>query len=341
MSIKGLQYLPDIRTRFAPAFLLFVLTTTAVILSLLHLHPAEEEVTQPDLFKPLVLSSIPTSMLRGRRSVAYIPIRMRRFCSKAAKSVSGVGDHRTPRIYHDAELKRGDIIEFEAAQSNYIAQVMRMKVDSCFRIFDGINGEFEARIQQVDKRHTTVVIEELLRQQNSEAGTKHPAKLIFSPLKSKSRMQFLVEKATELGVEEIYPVVMQRTEVSKINMNKLTRYTVEASEQCERLSLPVVQPISSLEDLLQKWPESQPLFCCLERGNSKGILEDLKSRENLSGAGYIIGPEGGFTAQEQDLLSEHHQCSFVSLGPLILRAETAAIAALSAHRLNALALESI
>jgi len=259
--------------------------------------------------------------------------------------------HRMPRLYVDRALKSGDIVNFDSVQSNYLSQVMRMKPDSLCRVFDGKTGEYLCRIQQVDRRSTVGGVLEKIRDLAEEEASlgKNRPQLLFTPLKSKSRMQFLVEKATELGVGSMQPVITKRTEVSKVNTQKLRAYCIEASEQCERLSVPEIHEIQTLDSILETWGEEAggdavlmpELFCCIERGD--GDVPELAQRlddsvlagpnAQLRKTGFLVGPEGGFDDFEQEALQSYPCTVCVRLGPLILRAETAAIAALSTYRM--------
>jgi len=148
--------------------------------------------------------------------------------------------------------------------------------------------------------------------------------LVFAPLK-KNRMDFLIEKATELGITDFYPVLTQNTETRKINEDRVHAQITEAAEQCERLTIPNFHPLQPLGDLLSDWPAVMPLYACLER-----IREPcLAITEKTEGLVFLIGPEGGFTIEETEMIMD---CSFtqpVSLGANILRAETAALVCLA------------
>ncbi|GAB5364648.1 hypothetical protein AAMO2058_000987800 [Amorphochlora amoebiformis] len=213
---------------------------------------------------------------------------------------------------------------------------MRLKQGSYCLVFDGVNGEFQARIETADKRETTAVVE---RESRPPPVTPIGGPvLIFSPLKSKSRMQFLVEKATELGVGSLVPAKMRRTEVTKINVEKTRRHAVEAAEQCERLTVPIIHDMQDLSDILADWPPECPLFCCIERTTNEGLADEMLAHRDptskLSASfGLMVGPEGGYHDEERDTLMNHPAVISVSLGENILRAETAAIAGLSVMRM--------
>jgi 16S rRNA (uracil1498-N3)-methyltransferase len=150
---------------------------------------------------------------------------------------------------------------------------------------------------------------------------------LFAPLK-KDPLAFLVEKATELGVSALYPVVTEYAETKAFSVSKAETYAIEAAEQCERLTVPPIHPLQPLADVLKAWPEGRVLYVCVERKEAPVLLKALDPSKE---AAFLVGPEGGFSEKDLEVLKEYDFVRFVSLGPLILRAETAGVVALAVY----------
>ncbi|MDP6927251.1 MAG: 16S rRNA (uracil(1498)-N(3))-methyltransferase, partial [Rhodospirillales bacterium] len=195
-------------------------------------------------------------------------------------------------------------------------------------IFNGRDGEWLGNIEAVSRKACTLTTLQQTRKQSSAAGLV----LAFAPLK-KNPMDFLVTKATELGVSVLQPVITERTETARINLNRLTAQSREAAEQCERLDVPKVAEPKSLIEFLNTWLDVAPLWTGDETGEGRSfpdVLTDWSSAsEAPNGHGILIGPEGGFTPNEFATLDLMTFVTRVDLGPRILRAETAALAALT------------
>ena len=176
------------------------------------------------------------------------------------------------------------------------------------------------------RKRCRLQVTEQLRSPEDEPGPT----LLFAPIK-KSRLDLLVEKATELGVSRLMPVRTRRTIVDKINAARLQAITLEAAEQCERLTLPEIFELQPLETVLQDWPADHPLYVADETGGGKPLLQVL---EPELPAAFLIGPEGGFDPSELDMLCDTPAVIRVDLGPRILRAETAGIAVLALSSLR-------
>lgn len=236
--------------------------------------------------------------------------------------------HITARLYVDIPLLDTTIITLEKMQSHYLAQVLRKKEGDIVRLFNGRDGEWQAVITLADKKAVTLQVETCLRAQMPETDIW----LAFAPVKN-DPLGFIVEKGVELGVSAFVPVVTERTIVHRMNKEKLEANIIEAAEQCERLSLPLLHVPLSLEKMLAEWPTDRILLLCDEMGTGNAVhnvLSGVKASGNIPKSwGILIGPEGGFTDHERDMLKS---CSFVmtvGLGPRILRADTAAVAALT------------
>ncbi|MDE1968145.1 MAG: 16S rRNA (uracil(1498)-N(3))-methyltransferase [Alphaproteobacteria bacterium] len=227
------------------------------------------------------------------------------------------------RIFVESDLAPGVSLRTTAGQAHYLLSVMRMKRGDTLAVFNGRDGEFSARIAEAGHRVCTLEFGERLRPQRAKGNLW----LCFALLK-RARVDYLVEKATELGVAELHPVITARTIASRANLDRLRANTVEAAEQSERLTVPVLHEPVTLADLIAGWPRGRRLIFCDETGQSPPIADAITG---VAGApcGVLIGPEGGFADSELDLLRRLPFVCAVGLGPRVLRADTAALAALA------------
>lgn len=243
----------------------------------------------------------------------------------------------TPRLHVTDRLEAGAELTLPPDQSHYLSGVMRRGAGDMARLFNGADGEWRAVIAETGKKAVRLRCEEKLREQ-AAAPDLH---LLFAPVK-KARTDFIVEKATELGVSAIRPVFTERSIAERVRIDRLQAIAREAAEQTERLDLPEVREPEKLTRALEAWPADRPLVYCDEAGDEPNApwggetgraapaLETLRAR--LSGApraAVLIGPEGGFSRGERAMLRAHGNVIPVSLGPRILRADTAAAAALT------------
>jgi 16S rRNA (uracil1498-N3)-methyltransferase len=225
------------------------------------------------------------------------------------------------RLFVDVPLAQGGLLEPSAAQCHFLLTVMRRQAGDRAVLFNGRDGEWLAAIEPIERRRCRLAIAERLRPQQAEPG---PA-LLFAPLK-RVRQEFLIEKATELGVARLEPVFTRRSVVDRINRARILSIAIEAAEQCGRLTVPEIDLPTSLDQRLESWPGDRLLYFGDETGAGAPVLETLRNR----GPGdLLIGPEGGFTEEELADLRGHAQAVAISLGPRVLRAETAALAALA------------
>ena len=227
---------------------------------------------------------------------------------------------KLPRLWQDG-LAASTLIELDRAKAHYLLDVMRKKVGDQVRLFNGRDGEWLASIDEASRRRCRLQVTEQLRPPDNEAGPT----LLFAPIK-KSRLELLVEKATELGVSKLMPVRTRRTIVDRVNLERLRAIATEAAEQCERLTLPKILELQTLETVLQDWPADQPLYVADESGNGHPVLKALRPERP---AAFLVGPEGGFDPAEVRLFDETTAVKRVDLGPRILRAETAGIVVLA------------
>lgn len=224
-----------------------------------------------------------------------------------------------PRLYVDVDLGEEKSIALAPPQAHYFRTVLRRQDGDPVRLFNGRDGEWLGHLQNLSKKAGEVKLEKQLKSQPQGARRIH---LFFAPIK-KHRMDWLIEKAVELGATDFHPILTQNTETRKINEERMQKQIFEAAEQCERLAIPALHPLETLEIFLQHWPENIPILACLERFNAPPLSKETSRDTDLS---LLIGPEGGFTSKEKEKIAK--MAIPVSLGDTILRCETAAIKAL-------------
>jgi len=229
-----------------------------------------------------------------------------------------------PRLHVDAGLSDGAEIALEKDQAHYLRNVMRLGHGATLKLFNGRDGEWRAAVDHVSKNRVDVALLEQLRPQTSEPDLW----LLFAPIKGK-RIDTIAEKAGELGVSELRPVLTERTVVSRVNTDRLAANAREAAEQCERLTLPMVHEPEKLSSVIAAWPDDRRMLFADERANAAPIAEALSGAVPGGKWAVLIGPEGGFAPGEQELVRGLPQALPVSLGPRLLRADTAAFATLS------------
>ena len=225
----------------------------------------------------------------------------------------------TPRLYVEQPLGVGARIVLPAPASHYLASVMRMAVGDSLRVFDNIGGEFHAHIADAARKAVSIdiVAQTLPREPVPDIW------LCVAPLK-RGRIDLVAEKACELGAARLVPVITARTIVDKLNLDRLRAQMIEAAEQCGRTALPDLAEPVALAKLLADWPAGRTLLFADEDGGAA-----LTAALCTAPAAILIGPEGGFTPEERARIRAHPAATAISLGPRILRAETAAIAALA------------
>ena len=212
------------------------------------------------------------------------------------------------------------------AQAHHLIHVLRVKSGDVLRLFNGREGEFRATVSSLGKRKLELSVHENLRPQSADPNLW----LCAAPIK-KTHFDFMLEKATELGVSEIQPILTQRTQIREMNADRVYALCREAAQQSDRLSIPSIGLPVALDDLIDVFPADRALIVCAEWGEARPIHEALTSSDlrAFSKAAIITGPEGGFAAEELEKLRAAKNGFFVRLGPRILRADTAAIAAMT------------
>jgi 16S rRNA (uracil1498-N3)-methyltransferase len=225
-----------------------------------------------------------------------------------------------PRLFVRQPLGEGVGVELDAAQANYLGNVMRLGVGAELLVFDGLSGEWLARIADAGKKRMSLVVEGQTREPESIPDVW----LAFAPVK-RAQTDWLVEKATELGVARLVPVMTQRTVAERVKLERLEAIAIEAAEQCGRTRVPqIVEPVH-LRRFVEELDPTRHFYFADEGGGDPpaSSLED-------GPAVILIGPEGGFTEEERAFVRGSGACA-ISLGPRILRAETAALAALATY----------
>ena len=229
---------------------------------------------------------------------------------------------RRVRLYVDAPIAAGAELPLAGAQAHYLGNVMRFKKGDALAVFNGRDGEWRAAIAEMRREVCTLLAEVQTRPQQAETGPV----LLFAPLKP-ARSAMLIEKACELGVSEFWPVTTQHSQRRRINLGRFRAHAVEAAEQCERMDVPGILPPAALDAVLDDWPVARQLMFCDEAGGPPAF-DALRAAPPALWA-VLVGPEGGFSPEERTHIVSRPFSVPVSLGPRILRAETAAIAALS------------
>lgn len=225
------------------------------------------------------------------------------------------------RLYVDHPLGQGQTIPLEREQAHYLFGVMRLSVGQHVLLFDGQNGEYLAEVTEAGKRGGLLTCLE----QTRPLQLPPDLWLMFAPIK-KARTDFIVEKATEMGAARIMPVQTDFTNSERIRQDRLQAHALEAAEQCGGTFVPEVCDLQKLDRLLADWPEDRQLMFCDEArvGEALGLTGATRGSWAI-----LIGPEGGFSEAERTRLGALPQARVVSLGPRILRADTAAVAAMT------------
>ncbi|SLN33188.1 16S rRNA (uracil(1498)-N(3))-methyltransferase [Oceanibacterium hippocampi] len=228
------------------------------------------------------------------------------------------------RLYVGDELTPGRALALDREAAHYLGNVMRRTAGDPVLLFNGRDGEWRAEIGEVGRKAVTLQVREQTRPQSVPADLW----LLFAAVK-RGPTDLIVQKATELGVSEIHIVTTERSQSERLRPERLHVIAREAAEQSRRLDLPGITPPEKLADLLDRWPAERALIFCDEGGTAPAALDGMAAAARKdSPAAVLIGPEGGFSEAERARIAAHPAALSVSLGPLILRAETAAIAAL-------------
>lgn len=230
--------------------------------------------------------------------------------------------NRHIRLYVGNDLKVSEHSELSQEQSHYLCNVMRCKEGDLIHCFNEHSGEFISEIIKIDKKHSLVKPQKQIKSVEKTSDLW----LLFAPLK-KDKTDFVIEKATELGVSKIIPVITKHTNCDKVKTERFINQAVEAAEQCERLSVPSIENAIKLKDILANWDEKRTIFFMNERRGSLPILEAFGKK--TSPAAILVGPEGGFSDDEAEFIEKLPFVKSVLMGNRILRAETAVVSSLA------------
>ena len=224
------------------------------------------------------------------------------------------------RLFVAAPLGPGGAVSVEAGQAHYLATVIRMGAGDRLLLFNGVSGEWLAEVVEAGRKQVTLVVREATRSQEAVPDLA----LAFAPIK-KGRVDWLVEKAVELGVARLQPVITKRTIVDKLNLERMRSHTVEAAEQCGRNCLATIDEPIKLDDFLRRFDSDRTLYFADETGGKPAAAAFVPGPATI-----FVGPEGGLTPDEAAAIRALPTATAISLGPRILRAETAALAAVAA-----------
>lgn len=231
------------------------------------------------------------------------------------------------RLYLTEPLGEGAAIALDSAKVHRLRNVLRLGPGASLAAFNERDGEWRAAIAELGRNAGRLLVADRLRAPEREPDLW----LVFAPIK-RARLDWLIEKATELGVAALVPAITARTQAERLNLERLRAETIAAAEQCERLSIPELRGAEPLGRVLAGWPPHRRLILCDESGQGTPIGEALRPLTPETSAALLVGPEGGFTETELDALNKLPFVSRVGLGPRILRAETAALAAVAAFQ---------
>src|SRR6267142_3061118 len=236
---------------------------------------------------------------------------------------------RTPRLYLDAPLAPGATLILDAAQANYLRNVMRLKAGAAVLVFNGREGEWAATLTDGGKRAVSLAVGERVRAQTPGLDLYY----LFAPLKH-ARLDYMMQKAVELGASRLQPVLTRHTQVARVNLERMKANAIEAAEQCGILTLPEIAAPAGLEHMLAERKPERLLIFCDEDADVKDPLAALAAVRPAVGSAapplaVLIGPEGGFAEDERAALLRAPNVIRLALGPRILRADTAAVAALA------------
>jgi 16S rRNA (uracil1498-N3)-methyltransferase len=237
-------------------------------------------------------------------------------------------DFTSQRLFVEVPLTAGAELSLGREQSHYLANVLRMKPGQSVLVFNGRDGEWRAALMAIEKRAVTLVVGA-----NTRPQTRAPdIWLCFAPVKS-ARLEFIVQKAVEMGASRIIPMITRRTQISRINIERMRANVIEAAEQCGVLALPEVSEEMKLPQILKTLLTGRAVLFCDELAEVADPLAALSALPHGTPTAVLIGPEGGFDEDERREIRGHPGAIALALGPRILRAETAVVAALAVVQL--------
>jgi 16S rRNA (uracil1498-N3)-methyltransferase len=238
-----------------------------------------------------------------------------------------IHDFTSQRLFVDAPLAAGEILTCTTEQSNYLSNVLRLGPGASLLVFNGRDGEWRAEIKKADKKRVFLSVLSRVRAQSDGSDIDY----LFAPLK-RSRLDYMVQKAVEMGVKRLRPIMTKRTVAERVNLDRMRANVIEAAEQCGILSIPEIAEVEKLDRVIASWDGERHLIFCDEEapvGNPIAALRARLGEARPLKLAVLLGPEGGFDTEERDMLLSRQFTIPISLGPRILRADTAAVAALS------------
>lgn len=233
-------------------------------------------------------------------------------------------DFATHRLFVAGNYGPGVVLPLEAGQINYLLNVLRMEEGAKLLAFNGVAGEWRTELRKPTRKTAVLALIDQVRPQEP-AG---PIRYAFAPLKS-ARLDYIIQKAVEMGAGRIIPVITQRTQMTRLKPDRLLANAVEAAEQCGILALPAIEDEVKLVPFLRALPADELLVFCDEDADIADPLAALRAAPHHNHVTVLIGPEGGFTEEERETILRHKPLCRLSLGPRILRADTAAVAAMA------------
>ena len=226
------------------------------------------------------------------------------------------------RLYFSDKIKSDLVAHLKKEQSHYLKDVMRLKAGDTFSVFNN-QGEWNASVENYEKKGVKIKVLKKLRDKNNEQNIW----LAFTPIKQNS-LNFIFQKGTELGVQKFIPILSERTVVKDINIERVKKIIIESAEQSNRISVPEINKLETLKDFILNFPKKGCLIFC-DINCDKSDLKNILSKKDLSPICILIGPEGDFSEKERKLIIDLDQSFSISLAKNILRAETAAVAAVT------------
>lgn len=246
-------------------------------------------------------------------------------------------DFAAQRLFVDVPLVDGAAIELDREQANYLLNVLRLAENDGILVFNGADGEWLARIAPTGRKSARLVVERNVRLQD-RPGQNRSRELhyLFAPLKH-ARLDYMIQKAVEMGVARLRPVLTRRTQAQRVNLERMRANAIEAAEQCGIMNIPQIDDTITLDRLLRDWPADRRLIFCDEDAAvaepfaalTQAFSGQSLTEQSLPAVAIIIGPEGGFDDSERQALADVPGSVSISLGPRVLRADTAAVAALA------------
>jgi 16S rRNA (uracil1498-N3)-methyltransferase len=233
-------------------------------------------------------------------------------------------DFRTPRLYVPQDLATDTEVKLDPQQTNYLVNVLRLSASAPVLLFNGRDGEFSASLAASSRKAASLIVGARTRAQEAPPDVDY----LFAPLKH-ARLDYIAQKAVEMGARSLRPVITRHTQVARVNLDRLRANAIEACEQCGVIWIPEIAPVEPLAEALKRWPPERLLVFCDEEAEVISPLNALATARGDGGVGLLIGPEGGFDNDERTAILSAPRVLRLSLGPRILRADTAAVAALA------------